>query len=146
MACAVIRLNPFPVLPTLHRLHPFAVSEVPVNGAVQSLTEGDGLGPGELAFDFGTLNSITAVMSRSVGNEGNEILIVTEGPRAPVVHDAAELSDQIDVLPLVLTAQTVGFARRAVAVDRYGRWRTPYSPRPPCWPSSDFAGRRVFPR
>ena len=69
-------------------------------------------------MDFGGVDGVALVVARAVLDKGDESGAVALRAAELGVHGAAQEVHEVDVLPLVPSADAVGFAVASVVVDR----------------------------
>ncbi len=90
--------------------HPGLVVEVPADGLLEALLELEGRLPAELPLELPAVDGIAKVVAGAVGDESDEIVILTFAAAEEPVSDAYESLYHVDVLPLVEAADVVGLA------------------------------------
>lgn len=92
-----------------HVLPPLAVFQVPEHGLTDAAVEGLLRYPSQLSLDLGGIDRVSAVMARTIGHEGDQLFIRTEGriPRPQLIEQLADGFDYFQIAFFVVAADVV---------------------------------------
>ena len=98
------------------RSPPPVVGEVPVDGGFETALKSVGGAPAELGFDLGGVNGVAPVVAGAVGDEADELAVVSPPcPRPPTIEDGADRLDDLKVGALGAAADVVALAHNAAS-------------------------------
>ena len=98
------------VFPRGDVVHPLLVGEVPPHGLLDALLELQRRFPAQLLLEFARVDGVAQVVPGPVGDVGDQLLRSPFGPSQQAVHRPDDHPDQVDVPPLVETADVVRLA------------------------------------
>ena len=95
-------------------VHPFLVLEIPLHGLLDSLLKLERWLPTQFLLQFSRVDGVTHIMTLSVGYISDEIHILAFLSAEQSIHGLDNHLDDIDVLPLVETADVVSLGNLAL--------------------------------
>ena len=95
-------------------IHPLLIVEIPANGLLDTFLELEAGLPTQLTLQLGAVNSISQIMTGTVGDVGNQIHIGTLGTTQQTVYRLNDDLDDVNVLPFIETADIVGLGHLAL--------------------------------
>ncbi len=95
------------VLPARDIVEPFLIVEIPLHGLLDALFELEGRLPAEFALELGGVDGVAGVVAEAVGDEGDEVEVSAFRSAELAVNRLYDGLDDVDVLPLVETADVV---------------------------------------
>ena len=98
-------------------VHPLLVVEVPADGALDAFLELERGFPAEFALQLAAVYGIAHVVAEAVGDVGDEVEVLSLAAAEQTVDGVDYHADDVDVLPLVETADVVGLGHLALVED-----------------------------
>ena len=95
-------------------VHPILVIEIPADSFLDALFELETGLPSEFTLQFRAVDGVAHIVSGAVGDIGDEIHVGTFGPTQQAVDGVDDHLDDVDILPLVETADVVGLGNLAL--------------------------------
>jgi hypothetical protein len=89
-----------------HRFPPGSIFQIPVDGVLKTALKLHARSPAELTLRFGCINSITPVMARAIGNEGDKRLSWAPNGNDSI-ENAADPLDDLEIRALGATTEIV---------------------------------------
>ena len=105
------------VFTTCNVIEPFFVVEVPTDGAFDAFFELKRWLPTKFALEFRRVDGITGIVTKAVGDVGNEVEGVAFGVAEDLIYGLNHYLDEVDVLPFVEAADVVGLGYLAFVKD-----------------------------
>ena len=86
---------------------PILVVKIPVDGLLQSFFKSYRRFPSQFFIDFGSINSIPAVMTRPVFYIGDQLFTCTRRIAKFFIHLLAKQFDKVDIPPFIKTTDII---------------------------------------
>ena len=94
-------------------VHPVLVVEVPPHGLLDALLKLERRLPAELALQLGAVDGVAGVVAQAVSHIGDKVHVLVFLAAQQTVNRANHHLDDVDVLPLVESADVVGLGNSA---------------------------------
>lgn len=102
------------VVTARHVVHPFLVVQVPAYRLLDALFKLQARFPAQFLLQLRRVDGITHVVAQTVGYVGNQVHVFTLLATQQTVYRVNHHLDDVNVLPLIETADVIGFCRLAV--------------------------------
>jgi hypothetical protein len=113
-----MQFHPLLVLSAANALTPTLIGQVPLDRLPQRIGERMTWAPTKFGFDLPRIDRVPPVMSRTVWDELDQVLVRAAGPRPEFVEEPTDREDHVEVLLLAAAANIVGFPDAALRKDR----------------------------
>src|SRR5690606_7395469 len=90
--------------------HPVFVFQIPVNCFADALFKLKRWLPSQLPFDFGGINGIPEIMTRTVLYKSNQISGSSFGASRLLIHLVTDYVDQVEIGPFIVAAYIIGLS------------------------------------
>ena len=98
-------------------VHPVLMVEIPADGLFDAFLKLEGWFPAEFSLELAGVDGVAHVMTEAVGDVGDEGFRIAFGVAEETVNGLDDYLDDVDIFPLVETADVVGFGNLSLVKD-----------------------------